>query len=359
MREKREEIAKFREEIAKFRELLKAKNTKLRDMEMQLYAEFKKLKEDENEYTFVKECSWDYCRGKLNSQWECVLCERYTCSGCHMPKNDKNDPDHVCDEDVVKNLETLKKESKPCPKCGTAISKIDGCDQMYCISCHTAFSWRTGKIENGRNHNPEYFRYCRENNLKIARTPADRPEGVDECFDPFENYLDRLYLDNLLRRFEKISGQDKKRIFEIYRFGSYIQQVINTDYSNNFEEKTRKLRVKYILGDFNKEIWHYNLKKITKENFFFSEVGEILTTLKDIIKDIITNVYIRMSQDDNCAPHIVEQLKHFAHLFNKQNHALYNCGIAYGSKKILHYEYMNDNFLNSADRDIRDLVFKN
>ena len=53
------------------------------------------------------------------------------------------------------------------------ISKIDGCDQMWCIKCHTQFSWRNGNVITGYNHNPEFFRWMRESGQTIPR----RDEG--------------------------------------------------------------------------------------------------------------------------------------------------------------------------------------
>jgi hypothetical protein len=47
---------------------------------------------------------------------------------------------------------------------------------MYCISCHTSFSWKTLKIDTGEIHNPEYFRFLRENNMHIPRNP-----NGDDC----------------------------------------------------------------------------------------------------------------------------------------------------------------------------------
>lgn len=91
----------------------------------------------ENNYSFVKQCSFKSCKGFLENNinekgWKCTLCDNFTCRKCHEPlvstidENDKK-VKHQCDEDIVKNLKELKKDTKPCPKCGTAIFKISGC----------------------------------------------------------------------------------------------------------------------------------------------------------------------------------------------------------------------------------------
>ena len=58
------------------------------------------------------------------------------------------------------------------PASGEMIFKIDGCDQMYCTQCHTAFSWRTGRVESGTVHNPHYFEWLRKNNQPVNRDVA-------------------------------------------------------------------------------------------------------------------------------------------------------------------------------------------
>lgn len=85
------------------------------------------IKKERKEYTFIKQCAHEGCNGFLERTWMCSICEKYTCSKCHEPKKSRNDPEHVCNEDVVANVEALKKDSKPCPKCGTGIFKINGC----------------------------------------------------------------------------------------------------------------------------------------------------------------------------------------------------------------------------------------
>ena len=57
----------------------------------------------------------------------------------------------------------IKKEAKPCPQCGEFISKVSGCDQMFCIKCSCAFSYNTGIIEKGIIHNPLAYDYFQKN----------------------------------------------------------------------------------------------------------------------------------------------------------------------------------------------------
>ena len=93
------------------------------------------------------------CRGFANGEWKCSACETRICHECHEVTTDG----HVCDENVLENIKLLKQDTKPCPTCATPIHKIDGCDQMWCVKCHTAFSWDTGRIERGTVHNPHFY----------------------------------------------------------------------------------------------------------------------------------------------------------------------------------------------------------
>ncbi len=137
------------------------------------------------EVVFNRPCPYPECRGYVSSAWKCGLCERYSCSRCHEPKNGRDDPDHVCNEDTVATIALLANDTKPCPNpsCGTPITKLSGCDQMWCPTCHWAFSWRTGERvrAGGVIHNPHYFEHQRAmNNGVIPRQPGDIPGG-DPC----------------------------------------------------------------------------------------------------------------------------------------------------------------------------------
>jgi hypothetical protein len=108
---------------------------------------------------FIMACPLESCRGFLSNHYKCGTCQKNICSDCLCLKQE----DHVCNENDRLSAEMIKRETKPCPKCGTRIHKIDGCDQMYCTNqqdgayCNTAFSWRSGEIVTGTIHNPHFY----------------------------------------------------------------------------------------------------------------------------------------------------------------------------------------------------------
>ena len=127
---------------------------------------------------FTQKCPVDDCRGFLSSQWKCGTCQTYICNECLVPKGKERDAAHTCNEDTKATAALIRKETKPCPKCGMGICKVDGCDQMWCVSCQTPFSWTTGRLVFGVVHNPHYYQWLREQNGGEApRVAGDVPCG--------------------------------------------------------------------------------------------------------------------------------------------------------------------------------------
>jgi hypothetical protein len=127
---------------------------------------------------FVRRCPAEGCRGFLSSAWKCGVCELYSCPDCQEVKGVARDTAHTCDPGALETAKLIAKDTKACPKCGEMITKIDGCDQMWCVSCHTAFSWRTGQVASGTVHNPHYYEYLRKRNGGEApRNVGDIPCG--------------------------------------------------------------------------------------------------------------------------------------------------------------------------------------
>ena len=118
---------------------------------------------------FIRKCPFEGCRGFLSTQWKCDVCENQMCSRC----NECVAEGHECDPDAVETMKLLKKDTKPCVKCGCMIFKISGCAQMWCPECHTAFDWNTGAIET-KIHNPHYYEFKRKEGT-LEREPGDVP----------------------------------------------------------------------------------------------------------------------------------------------------------------------------------------
>lgn len=130
---------------------------------------------------FVMQCQNNGCRGMLTTQYKCDLCTKFTCSKCFVAIEGEK-ADHVCKQEDVDTVEELRKNSRPCPTCGTRISKIDGCDQMWCPECKTAFSWSKGTVEKGVIHNPHYYQWMRENGGGMPRNPQDHNNDCGNVF---------------------------------------------------------------------------------------------------------------------------------------------------------------------------------
>jgi hypothetical protein len=78
--------------------------------------------------------------------------------------------EHVCDESVVASIRMMRESSKPCPTCHLPIHKINGCNDMFCVQCKTAFCWRTLEVHKNGNSNPHYIRWLHDgNNIRGAR----------------------------------------------------------------------------------------------------------------------------------------------------------------------------------------------
>jgi hypothetical protein len=81
------------------------------------------------------------CRGFISNNYHCGTCKGIVCKKCRVQIN--KDSEHICNEDDIKSSFLVSSLTKPCPKCMTPILKSGGCDQMFCVLCHTAFSWTT------------------------------------------------------------------------------------------------------------------------------------------------------------------------------------------------------------------------
>ena len=154
---------------------------------------------------FVRHCIKDSCKGWLSTQWKCDLCDTKVCSDCYQPKLH----DHICKKEDIDTADYIRKNAKNCPKCGEMIEKKDGCDMMFCTSCHTAFSWKTLEISKGAIHNPHYFAWRQAQGV-TERTIGDIQCGGVPDTALFNHYSDMKHIYN----FNYYTDISKTEIFD-------------------------------------------------------------------------------------------------------------------------------------------------
>ena len=194
---------------------------------------------------FVMPCQNDDCRGFLSTAYKCGLCNLHTCPKCLEVVGYEKDADHVCNEESVQSAEMIRKDTKPCPCCGTRIFKIDGCDQMWCSNCHKAWSWRTGKIDNGVVHNPHYYEFRRNGGGTVPRAPGDEVCG-GLC------HFTVLRTDIIRRVADKALANELSNLHRLLaHFAHYALNQLRLE--TNQEDDHVNLRIQYILGEVEKE----------------------------------------------------------------------------------------------------------
>ena len=248
--------------------------------------------EEKKKAVFIQKCPAESCEGFLSTQWMCGLCNIKVCKDCHEPKTETTN--HMCDPELVESIKAIKKEAKPCPKCAAQISKIDGCDQMWCTQCKTAFSWNTGKIEEHIIHNPHYFQWMRENGT-LPRAPGDahpNPCGIPGA------------LDNQLVGLLTTRPEHNTLIEEVRQFlrlflelqHEHLRHHRNIVQDNERDEWRRQLRVQRMVNEITEDKWKQTLQRKEKETYKARDRLQLLemysTAGKEIIGQVMTGVDI-------------------------------------------------------------------
>ena len=251
VREQIKKIESLNAEKKKLRETLKEINNKVRDHTNIIHT-LQNSTMDKSSSSFTFKCPHPECSGFLDKSWVCGLCDNKTCKECM----EIIDEGHECDPNKIETVKMIRKDTKPCPGCGEFIYKIYGCDQMWCPTCKVAFSWKTGQIEKGNIHNPEYYRWMRENNEEIPRQRNNNDCGQI----PDLNFLLRSIRKIWIPTGSSARVTDDLHVHILYNCHRLIQHINFLEHNYRLEINTQdtrleSLRVKYLLNEITKEIW--------------------------------------------------------------------------------------------------------
>jgi len=214
-----------------------------------------------------QKCPSGDCRGFLLDDFTCGVCEVTFCDKCHEPNDE-----HECDPNTVKTIKLLKKDTRPCPSCSTPIHKIEGCAQMWCTQCHTAFDWKTGTLVTGRIHNPHYFEF-----KSRGREHGDIPCGGR----PTQDELMRVDAPDILFTVNaKISEMARELTYKYgYTYGDNLQ-----------------LRIHYMMNNITEEEFKIHVQRRDKYNCKIRDIQDIYTMFIDSVSDILRQYILDQSQ---------------------------------------------------------------
>ena len=243
---------------------------------------------EQRNVTIVCACPVAGCRGFVSSRHKCGVCETSVCDKCQNIKND----DHECKEDERKSVEEMEKTCRNCPNCTARIFKTEGCDQMWCTQCHVAFNWRTGKIEKGVIHNPEYFKYMRENGGGVPRNPNEARCGG---MPPVRHLGDRRIALSQIPVIEKYGRKYKSGgvlIADIYQKISHIQQVVLPSLPTAIDNETNlDLRIKYMRNEIDKEKFTQMIYRRQKDRKKKIEYRDVLDMYCSVAQDLFYRLF--------------------------------------------------------------------
>jgi hypothetical protein len=151
----------------------------------------------------------------------------------------------------------------------------DGTITHNCTSCHTAFSWKTGKIEKGKIHNPHYYEWQR----KMNGGEAPRVDGDMRCGGlPWPEEIEEMLI---------MKGKSFPELHECHRLVNHITEVVIPAYPLlDMTRVNTDLRIKYLLNEINETKWKSLLKMRQKAQDKNKEVRDVLEMFVNVMTDL-------------------------------------------------------------------------
>lgn len=226
-------------------------------------------------------CATPECRGFVTeSSRQCVVCGGETCWTC-LSAIGTAAPDrvHECHPDAVLSAREVRRSTVSCPGCKTRIQRSSGCDQMFCVVCHVAFSYRTGERENGAIHNPHYVALLNQLGQHVPHQPGPHVgecAGAEGAFPSVMRWMisstTRRGLLGRVRVFHHITAVELRRITTV-------------------ADPMQRHRVRYLMGD----ITEARLASLIKRTDFDVKIKEHYAAMFRAFLETSRGVFDRMN----------------------------------------------------------------
>ena len=173
---------------------------------------------------------------------------------------------------------------------------------MYCIRCHSAFSWNTGLMERGTVHNPEYYRWMRENGNVIPRDPLDIVPNVCNVIISYTDLLNTLRIFNKMKILSGkcVDHDDTIKILNMHRLIHHINYT-NTIYRGEGEYNVinlREMRAQYLLNNISKEEFKKKLQMVDKKMNKSEKLNNIWNLIRLVLEEYVKQFTVRQGMDE-------------------------------------------------------------
>jgi len=209
---------------------------------------------------------------------------------------------------------------------------VRNCDQMWCTQCHTAFNWRTGRIQDNV-HNPHYFEWLRRNGNEIPRTEGDIP--CDQRHITHNHYRD---INNKLRikhSDHELSSETAILLENVIRNTIHMRYVVMDQHNerNEHTTKNQELRVQYLRKIISEDELKIKLQQNEKKYQKKREINNIYEILVNTITDIVLrfNEHLDESPPGRCNMEILDEINP---LIEYANECFIDISRTFGSKAI-------------------------
>lgn len=176
---------------------------------------------------------------------------------------------------------------------------VRNCDQMWCVQCHTAFSWRHGTVITGHIHNPELFRWLREHGEEVPRAPGDNPGNACGVLPT------HMRMHDVLRTKGGATIDQKSLVMSIYRHARHVDAVDLPGLATPaVETDNTDLRRRYLMGELGRDAWKRML--VIREKRREKELA--LRYVYEMFVAVTRDIFIAFCDSDTDTSVVLERL---------------------------------------------------
>jgi hypothetical protein len=193
---------------------------------------------------------------------------------------------------------------------------LHNCDQMYCTQCHTAFSWRTGRVETGTVHNPHYFEWLKKQD-KLDNQLVQ--EMVPRCGREIDHHLIRRMINCPNFTYSPM-------MLDVCRNVIHFQAVELPRFQTDRFNDNQDLRVSFLQNQLTEQAFRTTLQKREKSR----EKNEELYRLFAMMIQCVTEIVYRYVEERKPVAHYFLELDN---LLEYVNECLHNISKVYSCRR--------------------------